>query len=137
MTRRTTAAPPVVPAAQLQRAGLSLGGRQLWRDLELTVAPGEFLAVLGPNGSGKSSLLRVLLGLTPLATGRAEVLGRPPRRGSSAIGYVPQQKSFDPDLPVRGRDLVHFGLDGHRYGGSAHTAEAVARVDQAIAAVGA
>jgi zinc/manganese transport system ATP-binding protein len=80
------------------------------------VGPGEFIAVLGPNGVGKTSLLRVLLGLAQLSSGRVTVLGRPPRRGSPLVGYVPQQRAFDPGLPLRGRDLVHLGLDGHRWG---------------------
>ena len=53
---------------------------------------GEFVAVLGANGSGKTSLLRVILGLQPLTAGRVDVAGRPARRGSEDIGYVPQQR---------------------------------------------
>ena len=68
--------------------------------------------MLGPNGAGKTSLLKVLLGLVPLAAGTVEVAGRPPHRGDGRIGYIPQQRAFDPDLPMRGRDLVDFGLDG-------------------------
>jgi zinc/manganese transport system ATP-binding protein len=122
---------------RLQAAELSLGGRRLWRGLDLEVQPGEFIAVLGPNGSGKSSLLRVLLGLTPLSSGLVEVAGRTPRRGSSQIGYIPQRQSFDPDLPLRGRDLVHLGLDGHRYGPTPEGSDIERRVDQAIRQVGA
>ena len=110
----------VTPAAQptvvLREAGLAYGGRQLWQNMDLTVAPGEFVAVLGPNGSGKTSLVKVLLGLTPLSSGSVQVCGAPPERGSSDIGYIPQQKSFDRDLPIRGIDLVRLGLDGHRWG---------------------
>ena len=40
----------------------------------------------------------------------------PPAERRSRIGYVPQQRVFERDLPVRGRDLVRFGLDGHRFG---------------------
>ena len=34
----------------------------------------------------------------------------------AAIGYVPQKFLLDPDMPLRGRDLVGLGLDGHRLG---------------------
>jgi zinc/manganese transport system ATP-binding protein len=100
------------------------------------VAPGEFVAVLGPNGSGKTTLVRVLLGLVALAEGEVRIGGRPARRGRPDIGYVPQQKALDPDLPLRGRDLVGLGLDGHRPGlGLRGRRERRARVDAALAAV--
>ena len=60
-----------------------------------------------------------------------------PRRGSGRIGYIPQQRAFDRDLPVRGRDLVRFGLDGHRPGVLTGGRETRRRVDEVIAAVGA
>jgi zinc/manganese transport system ATP-binding protein len=123
------------PIVQLDGAGLTLG-RTLWNDLTLSVAPGEVLAVLGPNGSGKTSLLRVLLGLSPLSHGTVTVCGNQPHRGSQCIGYVPQQHSFDADLPIRGRDLVRLGLDGHRFGLGAQ-ADADRLVDKVISEVGA
>jgi len=76
----------------------------------------------------------VLLGLLPLSAGTVTVDGRPPRRGSPVTGYVPQQRDFDLDLPVRGRDLVQFGVDGHRLGLPVTRSR---QVDTAIAAVGA
>jgi zinc/manganese transport system ATP-binding protein len=53
------------------------------------------------------------------------------------VGYVPQQRAFDSDLPIRGRDLVRFGLDGHRRGLPLETARSRARVAAAIRSVGA
>lgn len=126
-----------LPAVRLQGAALRFGDRELWAGLTLDVAPGEFLAVLGPNGSGKTSLLKVLLGLQALSAGSVSVCGRTPRRGSSAVGYVPQQKSFDRDLPLRGRDLVRLGLDGHRWGVGWPNRAARDRVAEVIDAVGA
>jgi len=104
------------PVVQLEDAELSFGARTLWSGLDLRIEPGQFVAVLGPNGSGKSSLLKVMLGLLPLTRGRALVGGRPVRRGSHSIGYVPQHRGFSPDVPLRGADLVQLGLDGARWG---------------------
>ncbi len=125
------------PAVRLEHASLELGGRTLWEDVSLAVPRGEFLAVLGPNGAGKTSLLRVLLGLQPLSRGQVQVHGRPPRRGNAAIGYVPQQRAFDLDLPIRARDLVTFGLDGHRWGFSLPARDTQRRVEDMLRLVGA
>jgi zinc/manganese transport system ATP-binding protein len=111
-----TAAELAAPAVQLRDAGLSYGPHALWSGLDLDVHSGEFLAVLGPNGSGKTSMLRVLLGLQELTSGNVAVAGSPTRRGNNRVGYVPQQRTVDATLTVRGSDLVGFGLDGHRWG---------------------
>jgi len=89
---------------------------RIWDKASFEIQPGEFVAVLGPNGAGKSTLFRLLLGLQRPAAGRLEILGGEPRRGDRRIGYVPQRRTLDPDLPVRGRDMVHMGVDGHRWG---------------------
>ena len=105
-----------MPAVELRDAGLAFGDRTLWQNLDLSVAAGEFVAVLGPNGSGKTSLLKVLLGQNHLPSGTASIGGSPVRRGQSGVGYVPQQRNIDDDLPLRGRDLVGLGWDGHKWG---------------------
>ncbi|WP_182357919.1 metal ABC transporter ATP-binding protein [Tomitella gaofuii] len=131
-------APHPAPALALRGAALGFGDRTLWSGLDLTVRPGEFIAVLGPNGSGKSSLLKVLLGLQPLSHGAAEVAGRAVRTGNDRVGYIPQQKMIDPGTTVRGRDMVGFGLDGHRFGvGLRGRHRRRERVDAALAEVGA
>src|SRR5262245_9748145 len=100
----------------IQRAAVRLGTRTIWQDVTFQVSTGEFAVILGPNGAGKSTLLRLLLGLTQPDQGHVSVFDRPPRRGHPAIGYVPQRRALDPDLAIRGRDLVALGLDGHKWG---------------------
>lgn len=124
------------PLIELKQAEMKRGQQTLWRDLNLSVKPGEFVAILGPNGAGKTTLLKILMGLLPLTKGEAAINGQPPKRGNHQIGYVPQQKAFDPMLPLRGRDLVELGLNGYRYGLSSPR-RAGKLVDETIKAVGA
>lgn len=122
---------------EIKNAGLALGGRDLWSGLNLSISPGEFVAVLGANGSGKTSLLRAILGQLPLDSGEILLEGRPVRRGDRAIGYIPQQRIMPAGTAMRGRDLVTLGLDGHRWGIPWPSRAARARVDEIVESVGA
>lgn len=124
-------------ALELRGAELRYGSRQLWAGLNLVLARGEFMAVLGPNGSGKTSLLNVLLGMTQLASGTAYVDGRAVRRGSRAVGYIPQQRAFTLTTPLRARDLVGLGVDGHRWGVGFPGRARTRRIDELLSSVGA
>jgi zinc/manganese transport system ATP-binding protein len=104
------------PAISLRGVEMAIGGRTVWRDVDLEVASGELVAVLGPNGVGKSTLLKALLGLLSPRAGEIRVLGRTPGAAAHEIGYLPQRRSFDPALRVRGVDIVRLGLDGDRWG---------------------
>ena len=130
----TQAAPSVIT---LKRATLAYGARTLWQDLNLDVRVGEFLAVLGANGSGKTSFLKILLGMSTLSSGQIMLDGVPVKRGSRAIGYVPQQKHFAPDTAMRARDLVGLGVDGDKWGFRLHGRAYRQRVDELLEMVGA
>lgn len=119
-------------ALAIEGASLGFGQRTLWRGLDLEVHPGEFVAVLGGNGSGKTSLLRAVLGKQPLDEGSISVPG-----GLRRIGYIPQQKVMAPGMPLRGRDLVTLGVNGHRFGLPITSRAERDRVDALIDSVGA
>jgi zinc/manganese transport system ATP-binding protein len=137
-TAATATAPRVgqEPAVTLERAQARVAGRVVWSDVDVSVAPGEFTAILGPNGSGKTTMLRVLLGELALSGGTATVLGRAPGAGNREIGYLPQRRQFDASTRIRGIDLVRLGLDGARWGLSLRN-RGGDRVRQAIERVGA
>jgi zinc/manganese transport system ATP-binding protein len=101
---------------EVRTATAVLGGRTIWANVDATVAAGQFVAVLGPNGVGKSTLLKAILGLLPVAEGSIRLLGRPPGRANHQVGYLPQRRTFDTSLRIRGLDVVRLGLDGDRWG---------------------
>src|SRR2546421_615034 len=101
---------------ELRDATMRVAGRTLWSGVQLRLGPGEFTAVLGPNGVGKSTLLKAVLGLQPLASGEIRVLGAPPGQSGPRVGYLPQRRTFDANLRIRGTDIVGLGLDGDRWG---------------------
>jgi zinc/manganese transport system ATP-binding protein len=129
---------------ELSHAAAAVGGRQVWSDVDLTVRAGEFVAVLGPNGVGKSTLLKMVLGLVPVAAGQVSVLGARPGQRNKRIGYLPQRRAFDPSTRIRGVDIVRLGLDGDRWGvplpswvPGSRSRDAQRRVDEVIELVGA
>ncbi len=129
--------PKVQPVVSMRNASLRFGERLLWDGLDLDIAAGEFLAVLGPNGSGKTTMLRTLMGLQELSGGTVKVAGKPATRGSRQIGVIPQQRSFDNNTPLRARDLVALGIDGHKWGIRLGRAKMRRRVDELLELVGA
>ncbi len=119
---------------EIQNASLSFGERVLWSNINLSVAAGEFIALIGANGSGKSMLLKSIIGSQKLSSGSISFLGADPGENNDQLGYVPQHRASDQELPLRVRDAVRFGLDGHKFGFS-RTKSAQALVDAALAEV--
>ena len=93
--------------------------------------------MIGSNGAGKTTLLRAILGLQRPTAGTVAVLGKPRSRKKRSIGYVPQKVLLDPDVPLRARDLVALGLDGHRFGMPLPSKRRTDAVDSMLHAVGA
>lgn len=89
-------------AVELQGIGCRLGGRTLLGDVQACFSTAQVTGILGPNGAGKSTLLGVIMGLRPLTSGRAAVLGMQlPARGSELrrrIGVVLQETALYEEL---------------------------------------
>ncbi|HEY2550534.1 MAG TPA: metal ABC transporter ATP-binding protein [Streptosporangiaceae bacterium] len=120
---------------RVEGVSVSLAGRPVLGDVSFTVGAGQFTGLIGPNGAGKTTLLRVILGLQRPSAGQVTL---PRQAGRAArLGYVPQKVLLDPDMPLRARDLVGLGLDGHRLGIPLRSRQRREAVSEMLHAVGA
>jgi len=77
-------------------------------DVDLRIAPGEFVSVIGPSGCGKSTLLRIIAGLLDADEGSVSINGEavPQAIGHKAMGLVPQTPALLPWRSVRDNVLL-------------------------------
>lgn len=108
-------------SALVEAQGLACGypSREVLRDVNMAVPPGEVVALLGPNGSGKSTLLKTLSGTLKHLSGRVVVTGEWIERlthqeRGQRIGFVPQEEL--PTFPFLARQIVVMGRLPHAPG---------------------
>lgn len=92
-------------ALSLRQASARLNGRTVLDSVDLSVEPGELVALVGPNGAGKSSALRALCGLLLLTAGQARLSGDDlrdlgPRVRAERLAYLPQERRIAWNLPA-------------------------------------
>jgi len=97
--------------AQVQGVTKRYGETEAVRGVDLTLAPGECVAMVGHNGAGKSSLIKLMLGLTTPTEGRIRVLGGDPASAACSpirrrIGFLPENVAFHPSMT--GRETLDF-----------------------------
>lgn len=130
----TGSAPPVI---SVRAATATLGARPVLRGIDLTVRPGEVVALLGANGSGKSTAVRSVIGQVPLTGGDISLFGTPLKRFRqwARIGYVPQRTTAASGVPATIREVVSAGRLSRTKLGWTSKADRAA-VDRAIGLVG-
>jgi len=94
-------------ALELDAVSGGYGETVILENVQLSLRPGETLAIIGRNGVGKTTLLSTLMGHNTLHSGRIRLLGRdisqlpPYRRVAAGLGYVPQEREIFPSLSLR------------------------------------
>ena len=99
------------PILEAEGVTFAYGRTSVLEGVDLSIRPGEFVALVGPNGSGKSTLLRVLLGSLPPAAGRVRLFGEVPDRvlDRGRLGYVPQRPGLASEVPATVAEIVATG----------------------------
>lgn len=132
--------PSLVAPRVIEARGVSFAfnGEPVLEDVDFTVARNDFVAMVGPNGGGKSTLVRLLLGLLTPQRGKVLILGQPPSKVRSRLGYLPQHPSLDKAFPINVDEVVlmgRLGLGGFSLGGRWSRADKEA-AQQALDTVG-
>ncbi|WP_338537621.1 ABC transporter ATP-binding protein [Janibacter terrae] len=97
-------------AIEITDLRVTRGGRLVIPGLDLHVPEGQVVGLLGPSGGGKSTVMRAVVGVQQVDSGRIEVLGLPAghRDLRHRVGYVTQAPSIYGDLTVR-ENVAHLG----------------------------
>lgn len=108
---------------EIRNLRFSFNGNLVLKDVSFNVKQGDFLALIGPNGGGKTTMLKLMLGFLEPDQGMVRVFGRPPRKVSRHIGYIPQYIHMNSSFPISVMDVVLMGrLRSGRFW-SGHTRE--------------
>ena len=113
---------------KVSHVSFSYDGIPVLEDVHFTIQERSFISIVGPNAGGKTTLLKLMLGLLRPSQGTLEVLGMPPEKARTRIGYMPQQVQLDLQFPVSVLDVVLMGRlgPGGRIGPYSRTDRAIA-----------
>ena len=97
------------PIVHVENFSLTIGGKQIVKELNFDVMPGEVFAFLGSNGSGKTSTIRSLLGIYEETSGILHVNGQKlTPENASIVGYLPEERGLYTRSKVLDT-MVYFG----------------------------
>ncbi len=106
----------MTPALKIEGVSHSFGTRKALDNIQLTVARGQFCALLGLNGAGKTTLFSLITRLYDNVSGSIEVMGhdvrRQPVKALQHLGVVFQNRTVDTDLTVLQNLTYHAALHG-------------------------
>lgn len=117
------AQPPMIMAKPHARLTIrdgefSYGDTPALTGINISIDPGEAVALIGPNGSGKSTLLKGVLGILPLTSGDMSLHASAEHEDQECVlehekvegvGYLPQSENIDPEFPISLKQVVMMG----------------------------
>jgi zinc/manganese transport system ATP-binding protein/zinc transport system ATP-binding protein len=108
---RVAASSSTVPLIELVNVSSAYGLTTALENVSLKIGPGQFMAIVGPNGGGKTTLLRTILRMLPVTSGKVLSRGRELKRSAlQRIGYVPQLETIDWNFPITVEEVISMGF---------------------------
>lgn len=123
------------PQIDIHRLSLTLGDREVLKDIDLSFGSGQLVALLGPNGAGKTSLLRCLAGLIPIDRGKIDICGdnlMHLHRWQRARHLAYLEQDANCHWPMAVEDVVALGRLPYHLGGSELGGDHKHHIDRAL-----
>ncbi|GAE86191.1 zinc ABC transporter [Bacteroides reticulotermitis JCM 10512] len=103
------------PLIEIRDLSAGYEGRQVLRDVNLTVYERDFLGVIGPNGGGKTTLIKCILGLLKPTGGKitfhmSDGTQTTNSNDRPTLGYLPQYNTIDRKFPISVEEVILSGL---------------------------
>ena len=95
------------PIIQIEHVSAEYNGKQVLKDINLTVYQDDYLGIIGPNGGGKTTLMRLILGLKKPNEGSIHFCSE---GKEISMGYLPQYNDLDKQFPISVYEVVLSGL---------------------------
>lgn len=95
------------PIIQIEHVSAEYDGKQVLKDINLTVYQDDYLGIIGPNGGGKTTLMRLILGLKKPTGGSIHFCSE---GKEISMGYLPQYNDLDKQFPISVYEVVLSGL---------------------------
>lgn len=95
------------PIIQIEHVSAEYDGKQVLKDINLTVYQDDYLGIIGPNGGGKTTLMRLILGLKKPTEGSIHFCSK---GKEISMGYLPQYNDLDKQFPISVYEVVLSGL---------------------------
>ncbi|MDJ0617198.1 MAG: metal ABC transporter ATP-binding protein [Calothrix sp. MO_192.B10] len=98
---------------EVENLNVSYRGTTALEKVSFSASPGEMVGVIGPNGGGKSTLVKAILGLVPIGSGRVKFRNRAIKKQLCSVAYVPQRTQIDWDYPITVWNVVMMARTLH------------------------
>ena len=124
------------PLLKVEMLTASYDGKQVLREVDLTLYEYDFLGIIGPNGGGKTTLVKTILGLKKADSGQIRFFRNGQEVERITMGYLPQYSAIDKKFPISVEEVILSGLSKQKPLLSRFTAEQRSKVTEVVQRMG-